>query len=334
LGAFHNSAERFDPPKCYPKTREAIIAKIKAWVEERVENGERLVLWMYGPAGAGKSAIAQSIAELCEALLAASFFFSRPAEGRSDSSRLIATIIWQLIMTIPEMRDTVLSSLERDPTILSRTQATQMKVLLVDPLNRIPKETLRQHPCLVIIDGLDCLPTESQNDVLKLLSTFLPQLNTPLYFFVASRPCSNIRNALDLFRPLIDTLPLEDDYQSIEDIRHFFTSSFEEMRNEHPHLPRSWPQMVDIEYLVRKSSGHFIYASTVIRYVTQGRHGHENRLQTFLPVQSHNNSVTPFTMLDALYLSIFQSLRECAVEKVLQVLCALICLEEYHGLTC
>ena len=27
VGAFHNSAERFDPPKCYPKTREAIFAK-------------------------------------------------------------------------------------------------------------------------------------------------------------------------------------------------------------------------------------------------------------------------------------------------------------------
>jgi hypothetical protein len=67
VGAFHNSAERFDPPKCYPKTREAILAKIEAWVKERPENGGRLVLWMYGPAGAGKSAIAQSIAELCEA---------------------------------------------------------------------------------------------------------------------------------------------------------------------------------------------------------------------------------------------------------------------------
>jgi hypothetical protein len=54
LGAFHNSAERFDPPKCHPNTREAIMAKIEAWVKERPQNGERLVLWMYGPAGAGK----------------------------------------------------------------------------------------------------------------------------------------------------------------------------------------------------------------------------------------------------------------------------------------
>jgi hypothetical protein len=116
LGAFHNSRERFnfDSPKCYPRTREAIIAKIEAWVKECPENGGRLVLWMYGPAGAGKSAIAQSIAELCEAFLAASFFFSRTASGRNDNSRFIATIVWQLIRAIPEISEIVLSALERE----------------------------------------------------------------------------------------------------------------------------------------------------------------------------------------------------------------------------
>lgn len=68
LGAFHNSAERFDPPKYYRKTREAIAAKIKAWAEERPDAIERLILWIYGP-GAVKSAIAQTIAKLCEGLL-------------------------------------------------------------------------------------------------------------------------------------------------------------------------------------------------------------------------------------------------------------------------
>ena len=38
LGAFHDAAERFDPPKCYPQTREAILNKIMAWIEQRPEN--------------------------------------------------------------------------------------------------------------------------------------------------------------------------------------------------------------------------------------------------------------------------------------------------------
>ena len=187
-GAFHNSAERFDPPKCYPKTREAITAKIEAWAEERPDAIERLILWMDGPAGAGKSAITQTIAELCEGLLGASFF-SRTAEGRSDSSRLIATITWQLIQVIPEIREIILDLLERDPTLFTRTQGAQTKNLIVDPLNAVPKEILEDRPRLIIIDGLDeCFPPESQQEILKLIADSVHQLFIPLYFLIASRP--------------------------------------------------------------------------------------------------------------------------------------------------
>jgi hypothetical protein len=334
LGAFHNSAERFDPPKCYPNTRKAILAKIEAWVKERPENGERLVLWMYGPADAGKSAIAQSIAELCEALLAASFFFSRTAAGRNDNSRLVSTIVWQLIQAIPEIRETVLSSLELDPTILSRTPAVQMQSLIVDPLNQVPTELLANRPHLVIIDGLDeCLPPESQDDILKFLATSLQQLNAPLYFLITSRSHTNIRRAFtsDPFRSITHTLPLEHDYQSTEDIRHFLTSSFAEIHTKHPYLPPLWPTTSDIEVLVDKSSGQFIYAATVIRYIARDHHGHEKRLKTVLGLQPPNNSTTPFAELDALYLQIFQSVGWDVIENVMEILGALICLKYSIG---
>ena len=333
LGAFHNSRERFnfDSLKCYPRTREAIIAKIEAWVKERPENGGRLVLWMYGLAGAGKSAIAQSIAELCEAFLAASFFFSRTAPGRNDNSRLIATIVWQLIRAIPEISEIVLSALERDPTLLSQTLATQIKALVIDPMNKVPMELLANYPRLVIIDGLDeCFPPESQDDILNILSTSLQHLKTPLYFLIASRPHTNIRYTFnsDAFRSIIDTLPLEHDYQSTEDIRHYLTSSFEEIRSKHVYLPSSWPSADDIEVLVEKSSGQFIYAATVIRYIARGHHGHEKRLNFVLKLRSPNNSATPFAMLDALYLQIFRSVEEDEIEKVMEILGALVFLNE------
>ena len=77
-GAFHNSGERFDPPKCHPNTRTHILIKIMNWTVGQV-GWDGFIMWLYGPAGAGKSAIAQTIAELCHArhLLLASFFFSR-----------------------------------------------------------------------------------------------------------------------------------------------------------------------------------------------------------------------------------------------------------------
>ena len=329
LGAFHNSAERFDPPKCHQKTREAILAKIEAWVNERPENRGRLVLWMYGPAGAGKSAIAQSIAELCEAFLAASFFFSRTAPGRNDNSRLVATIVWQLIKAIPEIREIVLSALEYDPTLLFQTPATQMKALIIDPMNQVPLDLLAKRSRLVIIDGLDeCFPPESQDDILDILSTSLQHLQTPLYFLIASRPHTNIRYAFssNVFRSIIHTLPLEHDYQSTEDIRHYLTSSFAEIRSKHVYLPSSWPKADDIEVLVEKSSGQFIYAATVIRYIARGHHGHEKRLDFVLKLRSPDNSGTPFATLDALYLQIFSSVGD-EIEKVKEILGALVLLK-------
>ena len=110
----------------------------------RLENRGRLVLWMYGPVGSGKLASAQSFGELGESLrlLAASFIFSGTAEGCSDSSCLVATLAWQLLQSIPEMRQTVIALLELYPTFLSRTPSTQMKALIIDPLNKVSKEGL------------------------------------------------------------------------------------------------------------------------------------------------------------------------------------------------
>jgi hypothetical protein len=209
-----------------------------------------------------------------------------------------------------------------------------MKALIVDPLNQVPKELLAKRPRLVIIDGLDaCLPHESQDDILKFLSTSLQQLNTPLYFLVSSRPHPNIREIFTsrLFRSITHTLPLDEDYQSTEDIRHFLTSSFVEIQRQHAYLSTPWPGMHNIDILVRKYSGQFIYAVTVI---SRGHHGHEKRLGMVLDLQSPKNSVTPFALLDALYFQIFQSVGEDEIEKVMDVLGALICPQKKIGIRC
>ena len=81
LGAIHNSAERYPSPNCHPDTRKAVRQIILDWIQN--ENLESFVFWLYGPAGAGKSAILQAIAEfLCspsgsDQKFGASFFFSR-----------------------------------------------------------------------------------------------------------------------------------------------------------------------------------------------------------------------------------------------------------------
>ena len=126
--AFHNSDERFDPPKCHPNTRLAVLSEIMKWVKWEGDL-KTFIMWVYGPAGAGKSAIAQTIAEMCEeeTILLASSFFSRNDASRSSVKPLIATIAYQITLNLPGVRDAILGAIERDPLIFSKSLAVQLK---------------------------------------------------------------------------------------------------------------------------------------------------------------------------------------------------------------
>jgi len=58
-----------------------------------------VIMWIYGKSGAGKSAIAQTIADCCDVqrLLLASFFFSRLDPSRNNPKSLITTIAYQIV---------------------------------------------------------------------------------------------------------------------------------------------------------------------------------------------------------------------------------------------
>ena len=130
--AFHNSYERFDPPKCHPNTRIAVLEKIMKWIKWEGDL-DAFIMWVYGPAGAGKSAIAQTIAEMCEEemIMLASFFFSKNDPSRSTAKQLIATIAYQITLNLPSVRDAILGAIKRDPLIFSKSLAVQFKSLIV-----------------------------------------------------------------------------------------------------------------------------------------------------------------------------------------------------------
>jgi len=329
-GAFHNSDERYDPPKCHPHTRRAILRKITDWVKD--PNKVALFLWLYGPAGAGKSAIAQTIAELLEkaGLLAAAFFFSRNAAGRNSKTPLVATLVYQLVTSIPEIRVHVLEALEENPALFSYSIEAQIEALIVKPLNAVAADetlapTLLSRPTLIILDGLDeCRTTSSQTQILHALSTAVKHLYIPLCFLIASRPEQQIRQAFNdrnhrLCR-LSFSVALDDTYQPDDDIRVFLWSTFDEIKRQHPsraHLPASWPSSEDIQWLVKKSSGQFIFASTVAKYVNSHRHWPPDRLKIILG-QSNPGQETPFAELDSLYHFILSSVAN--IKKVMDVL--------------
>ena len=157
--ALHNSGERFDLPKCHPNTRLAVLSKILDWVLDNAGR-DALIMWLYGPAGAGKSAIAQTIAEKLYAkkLLLASFFFSRSDAKRNHEKSLIATIAYETALIISETKAAIEKVVDDDPALFGRSLEAQFTTLVIEPLLQLKDSGyFIRNPSarVIVIDGLD-----------------------------------------------------------------------------------------------------------------------------------------------------------------------------------
>jgi hypothetical protein len=336
-GAFHNSAERYDPPKCHPHTREAVLRRILLWVNDPANEAQ--IMWMFGPAGAGKSAIAQSIADMCfqQGKLAASFFFSRDASGRNNETRFISTLVYQLVLAIPEIQDAVNKALQDDGLLFSRSLLVQAQSLITKPLNDLlltsssENSSKSSRPRLIIVDGLDeCGQPKNQRYILDVLSTVTKELTYPLFFFVASRPEQVIRDSFSKksMCSITTRLALDDTYKPYRDIERFLRSQFHKIIMSHPSgadIPSGWPSDEDITRLVRKSSGQFIYASTVIKFMESTCHLPQERLEVVFGLVTPEIA-TPFAELDTLYNQILSTIIQ--IDKALDIFMVLISLSQ------
>jgi len=125
------------------------------------------VLWFNGPAGAGKTAIAQSLCKLCAAAqwLAGSFFFSRNAPRRSNAELLFSTIAFELSLAIPGVGKIIDEVVANDPSIPTKEPEIRLQKLILEPLQQVSEKS--NHPIVIIIDGLDeCEGEDVQSNIL------------------------------------------------------------------------------------------------------------------------------------------------------------------------
>ena len=336
----HDSKERYDAPKCHEDTRKAVIKDITSWVLD--DTKDTLILWISAPAGSGKSAILQTIAELFDGSkgLAASFFFSRTAAQRQTEAHLIATIAANLAVSIPETRPFIDQAVRDDLSVFDKTLPVQMKHLVIQPLICASLQAGRSSPqssrwpSLLVIDGLDeCRGGKVQAAILRMLNDALLQLKhslPSLCLIIASRPEPTICEVFeDKLNKTTYHLVLDDSYDPDRDIATFLRSSFSDIhRRRHTRfpsmssLPLPWPSEETISFLVKKSSGHFIFAATVIRFVDEDRKLPPAQLELVLHVckslDASQHETHPFGPLDQLYAHI---LRSCdKIDRVLSLL--------------
>jgi len=333
FGALHDSKVRLDLPRCHPTTRRAVLEKLRGWIEGLEKTYQ--FIWLYGPAGGGKSAIAQTITELFYEMnmLVASFFFSTTVEGCSNSTLLIATIAYQLCLSIPEVRCYIEAVVERDPDILRLSLEAQVQKLIIRPLSQINFQSTSSRsagplPNLIVIDGLDeCGNENMQRSILGALSGVFKSHGFPICFLITSRPEHHIHESFhtEPLSSMTTFFPLDNSYFPDNDIQVFLRSRFDEIKREH-HIPVSWPSEMVIKRLVQQSSGQFIYASTVVNYVKSPQHRPTERLNNIFDIIGRGSD-TPFAELDAMFNRIFSFVDD--IHTVLEVLSILLFSREY-----
>jgi len=333
-GALYSSLERrrLDAPKCHPNTRLAVIDRLIDWMTGKIDDSA-LILWLYGAAGAGKSAIAHTVAEMCEKYgwLLATFFFWKTASERNDESRVAATIAHQISLAIPATREYIEAAVDHNPGIFAQSIDIQLTRLIAEPLHQLQSTgfDFKGCPFLIVIDGLDeCQGSEAQSDVVKSLITAFYQSPLRTRILIASRPEVNLQTIFgsSTLQCHISRLALSHEYSSSGDIYRFLKDSFEKIRNEHPlasYIPSSWPSSEVIHEITRKSSGQFIFASTTINYV--GRDLHElptRRLDVIRRLQpARGEEDLPYAELNSLYRHVLSNVRNVGrVKQVLGVL--------------
>lgn len=287
---------------------------------------------MHGGAGAGKSAVAQSLSEKFQEKehLAASFFFFRSDATRNNGDHLIPTLVSHLVDSFEGLSSFVEDKIRKHRAIFTKNYQIQIQELLVEPLLSLKsKGTPHTHPRLIVIDGLDeCENPDVQCELLRVIALAITHIPYPLRFFITSRPEAHIMRVFhhdtDLQAIPLRKYNLSDDPDADRDIRKFLKKEFRKIRKVHSlgqHLPNAWPHPKVITSLVDRSSGHFIYASTVIRYIGSPKHRPDDRLEVILRLRPPRDGDKPYAQLDALYTFIFHCVEDHGqLEKICLVL--------------
>lgn len=326
--AAFDSIDRHPAPACIPGTRLELLARLGDWADN--PNCDQPICWLSGLAGSGKSAVAQSIAEkyASQRRLAASFFFSRKEILRRKAHGFFPTLACQLLVFAPPIRPALLDAFDADATIATKVLLEQARRLLQEPIASSP--TSFPEPVLIVVDSLDeCDDVKMASEIVHLLARIVHCCCWPLKVLFTSRAEPHIVQTFQHpeLQSLIRSLHLQD-FSADDDIRAYLRHSFKDIRTSmdtvsvagnNPHL--LWPSEDEIEMVVQKAAGLFIFATTVVKCVGIDYNSPVTQLQVVLQVPQNSasaESALVHSHLDMLYLDALRMIP--GMEKVRLVL--------------
>ncbi|KAH0014419.1 hypothetical protein KCU78_g8679, partial [Aureobasidium melanogenum] len=301
-----NVSNRQDDPLCLENTRVEVLEQIRAWAYD--ESDQRCIFWLSGMAGTGKSTIARTIARKLDdsGHLGASFFFTRGGGDVAHAGIFFTSIAKQLMLSQPAALETAICKAVADrPDIIHKGRLDQWNQLIYCPLSSL--ESVSNPPLIVlVVDALDeCMGDSDVEGIISLLAKAKELENARLRVILTSRPEYVVRLAFHDLPEIVHRDLILDDIarHTIDaDIRSFFDHRFSVVRRMARGLPTNWPGEKDMDVLVHRAGGLFIYAATTCRYVLEGRRLAKGRLDIILKA---SNGLGPAEKhLDEIYAAI------------------------------
>lgn len=272
-GAEVDSSARDPPPRCHPDTRLSLRYRIREWFSNPQRHWK--MLWIMGPAGVGKTAVAQTIAEEFKAsgCLGAAFFFSR-LNDRNDPDLVIVTLAYQLAIQLPDYKRALTLCLVDDSTILEKSRRSQFNQLIVEPFRTLVAQgsPCVQQPLLILLDGLDeCESKEAQCEFIELISEHARSANCPVLWMICSRFEWHFRCILsqpDFHIHCKREELLVDDTEAQRDVACHLQQAFYDIRLRYcDRLDANWPPEAHLRQIAAISLGLFALAETLVKFV-------------------------------------------------------------------
>lgn len=292
---------QWDPDRaCLHGTRTQLLDDIFEWLHDP-DAGR--ILWLSGPAGTGKSSVANSVAERLHSLgrLGASFRFDRDVVTADTPGQLFGNLCYQLAHFDDQFRAAMLSAILRKP---SRGMSLKMlaRTLLVEPIRGM--EIIG--PVVIVIDALDESGADDEQSrvtretLVRVIVEELPTLPTSVKVLITSRDEGSISrlmpNCPSSFRKNI-----VDDEGTREDILKYIQFRMREIRKLRPNPLDDWPGLAKESALAHYSDGLFIWAHVACTFLQSG---YDPDIQLEELLKASDQRVAAEAKLDRLYTDI------------------------------
>lgn len=237
-----------------------------------MDSQSRLIFWLKGLAGTGKSTIARTIAARFDAKkrLGANFFFARGHGDRGHAKLFFTTLAFQLSNFSGTLGYTISEAIGTNPDIVNKRFHEQFRHLICEPLEKCPLP----HPIAVVIDALDeCDGEQDVQELLRVISQVKEMRVCSLRFFITSRPEVPVKHGFDNM-PYVNyyDCALHDIEERLvkRDITLYLTSELENINRKYSTSKGAWPNQEQIRRLAGQAGKFFIYAATACRFIDQG----------------------------------------------------------------